>query len=194
MARQRREERRRSSRYGAGVAALLSCGLVSACKDEPRACYGLSVGQRVEVTLVERYDASSQFPGGDSAFKVPCVGRTGAAVGDILTLAVHEEAINCKTSLVTLENAADFGWAGVTPRIDGIYPQVPLLGSFTASLAGCQALVGLAIEERRMAAGIEDESEPGQVPHFVLLRDLVFTDGCAASCSDEFVVSIKKGP
>ena len=176
------------------VIALLAGG----CKEEVAACYGLSVGERVEMSIVERYDASSQFPGARPLGNGACPAAVDLVSGDTLAIAIERQALDdvseCKCSLFVVEDAEAFGWHRAQSRTEHLAPQVPMLANFTAEVAGCSALVQLTVDKRRSTTNLEAVSEPGQEPYFVLLRELIFSDGCSQSCSDEFVVSITRAP
>lgn len=177
--------------------ALLASLLAGGCKEEVPACYGLSVDERLQVSIVERYDASSQFPGARLG-NVACPQGVDIASGETLTIAIERQALDdvyhCKSSLFVVEDPDEFGWDNARFGTENLAPQVPLLAYIGAEVAGCAALVQVTIDERRSTTNLEAVSEPGQEPYFVLLRELIFSDGCSQSCSDEFVVSITRAP
>ena len=177
--------------------ALLASFLAGGCKEEVPACFGLSVDERLQISIVERYDASSGFPGARLG-NVACPQGIDIASGDTLKITVerqeHDDVSECTGSLFVVEDADEFGWGNARFGSENLAPQVPLLAYIGAEVAGCSALVQLTVDERRSTTNLEAVSEPGQEPYFVLLRELIFSDGCSQSCSDEFVVSITRAP
>lgn len=182
---------------GYRFATILSSLLVSACGGDNEPCYGLKVGQELEVEIVERYDAASQFPG--ALPQETCAAGLDLAASDMLLIAVERQtshdAIGCQTSHFTVENGEAFGWTNIASKNAGQTPPDELVGVLSASFEGCEGAIQLQIRPGRRTEDLFAISEPGKEPYFVLRREFKVPDECSLDpCADEYVVTIRNAP
>lgn len=188
-----------SRKVGGACAPFLLVALGLGCNDDAEPCYGLEVGERLEVEVVEHYDQSSRFTGALQNVNNYCPAGLDLSPGDVAKVRVERqvfsEVTSCRSSLFVVENPEELGWQGVEAGNSNVVPIPFLFSRFPAVVGGCAGGVSLAIDIGRPTSNLTAVSEPGTDPFFYLRREVVVDDDCAfAPCLDEFVVSIRRPP
>lgn len=198
-----------SLRAALGSAALAL--VLTACSRDEGPCYGLSIGDRYRIELLEVYDETSSFEF-DLGQPVPptCGEDFDLHAGDVLTVRVvgHIRDDSCDLNVVELESPPPWD---LGPRRS----RFPLLGSvngqimdasYSASIAGCPGRWGFEVQGRREPNGAEGNPfvtpEPGGFPPILLARGFIpdeVTPECAAflpasgaACVDFFVAVVER--
>jgi len=185
----------RRGRASALSALLLGvlCGIPCCADRSP--CYGLTAGDRVDITVVEPYDQNSQYLLTNNVLFGPTPGcgfGFDLSQGLVLhaTVAENESDRNCKVAAPTFEPFNGWTW---TLSSDPGTPDTVLAGAYSASDGACTGLVALTFYVE--SGDPLQPSVPGQVPHVVMTRQF---DGSAPDtptchgCLGNFVVNLHK--
>jgi hypothetical protein len=178
------------------VLGLLACG-----DEDPKPCFGIRVGDRFDVEIVDWYD--EEWVGGMPRNAADsCRADVGFAVGDVVRLRVvrqvMHEARTCMGSVVALDNPEEFGFELTGDSTGNTVPIELLLGGPSVAVQGCQAGVLLRVTEGRPTDSLFAISSRGTRPFFTLATRTTSVGECAAipggTCGDTFVVNIKRAP
>ncbi|MDP9149359.1 MAG: hypothetical protein M3O36_05380 [Myxococcota bacterium] len=188
MACTRRRYRRLLTLLGAAAAGvILNC---SSSDSSP--CYGVVVGDKLDITIVDTYDTNSQYAwlGANAA---ECGFGFDLTQGQVLHATVTSSRAGAYTGCrVGFPEFASFdGWAW-TPTPPGEDPSggTMLDGSYWATHGSCSSALGIAVDVLRSSDPFQP-AVPGQWPHVVLTR--AFNAGTTCSgCLGHFVVNVKK--
>lgn len=139
------------------------------CKDEAEPCYGLEVGERLEVEVVEHYDPSSWFTGALQDHGEYCPDDLDLSVGDVAEIRLERQVIRdgpatCWTSLFVVENSDEVGWQEAAFDNSNVTPIPFLFGRFAAVVGGCAPGISLAIDSKRPTSNLMAVSEPAMIP------------------------------
>jgi len=169
---------------------LLAClALVAACSKDP--CFPGSKGKQYRITIVERWDENSRFPGGSSSFS-GCPGDLDLIPGTSFVIQIDSfsvEAQGCSCGKGPVVQAPD-GW---TWKEMGA---VACGGNFFALSAdgqkgACSAMVRVSVDTSRIPTGDEVPGEP-PVAHLerIFQSNATTCDPVPTVCADSFVVEI----
>jgi hypothetical protein len=185
--------------------ALLAC-------ERPGPCFGLGLGERYQVELLEAYTEGSSYEL-DLGRPVPASCGPGFDLqpADLLSVRVVEQPQGdpCDVNVVELESPVRDDLGPASQRQFSLL-QGPASGIFqvyhAATLAGCEGTWGLAVKSQGPAGGADGDPfprpEPGGVPPILLVRGFraeELTPECLAllpegtpTCMDHFVAVITR--
>jgi hypothetical protein len=178
------------------VATLCGCPANSGVQ----ACYGLKIGDRIELSVIEPYDANSQYKY-SSSVNSSCENGLDLSGGQTLEATVVDlrGETQCATGIANFGPVG--GWSWQLKAYQQPAAGLLLFGSYTATLGQCTGSV-----EIQVSADATPFVPPvvGQVPHVLLSRnfsgdgansacpDAGTTSGGGRSCVGTFVVSARK--
>jgi hypothetical protein len=180
---------------GSFVATLCACSASS-----PHACYGLQVGDRIQLSVIEPYDANSNYTYSTQS-NSSCDDGLDLAAGQTLVASVVDLRgdMQCSSGIASFGPVG--GWTWQLKDNQNPPPGLLLYGLYTATLGQCTGTV-----EIQVSADATPFVPPvvGQAPHVVIGRSFVgdatntacpnvgtvFQGG--RSCVGTFVVSAAK--
>jgi len=163
---------------------------LAACSKDP--CFPVSKGRQYRINVVELWDASSRFPGGNSSNPCP-VGFDLKAGGSFVVQVDSFSATGsaCSCGLGAAVEAPD-GWAWVRAGDDECEGNFFQLRT-NAMDGACSGKVQVSIESSRVPTG---SAVPGQPPVAHLQRTFQpITADCGSRgsvCTDAFVIEIEE--
>jgi hypothetical protein len=177
---------------------LLLPTLAFGCTEKPLPCFGVDVGDRFDVELVEVYDETSSFQGGVSIERTKCGSEWDFWVGDKVPIRVleqrSEESNPCIGSIVTLEPPEGSPLEIVRAKTKNIFPDAIFHGELDVRVGECVGGMTFQIWDRRPTDDLFAEAEPGTPPFFYLIREYQALTNCPAFpggfCGENFVVNI----
>jgi hypothetical protein len=185
---------------------LVACVVVaaSACTQQVTTCGGLHAGDRVEITVVEPYDSSSQYTYSNSYSSDTCNGGVDFTAGQVLDVTVARldgDTATCASSVADFGSQSIGGWTWALQANAAARADVLLAGQYTATDGACtgNANIVVSADGTPFAASVA-----GQSPHAVLVRSLstdASNSACptagtvymgTTTCTGAFVVSLRK--
>jgi hypothetical protein len=180
-----------------GVAVLAAC-------NSPGPCFGLGVGTKLGITIVDYYPGNPNYPQDQRAAGGPdvstCVFGFDVAQGQELlaTVASTSDADTCEVAVPAFQPFGAWSWTDGRQNAGGSFYAFD--GQYTASSSYCDGQVAVGA---RVASGNQNVFQPpvvGQVPPVVMER--IFTSSqslgdasasmCPASCIGIFVVGLRR--
>lgn len=190
--------------------ALAPCFSLLAC-ERPGPCFGLGLGERYQVQLLERYDEQSSY---DFELGGPAPRSCGADFDlkptDGVTVRVVEQQQGdpCDVNRVEIESSVGQELGPPAPREFALLQGTSSVFQAyrSATIAGCAGVWGLVVKSQVEPEGEDGnpflEATPGEVPPIVLVRGFSvdeMTPECRAllgegtvTCMDQFVAEVTR--
>jgi hypothetical protein len=182
-------------RFGPVLPCVVAGLSASACWGDSSPCFGVTVGDRIAVTVVDTFvGALGPYDSGRAGV---CGFGLDVTQGLVLQATVVSNPPNprnsCHVGIARYQPFAGWTW---TLSVDLSSPGVPpsvLVGEYAATNGTCTGLVQVDISVVRGTDPFAP-STPGQPPNVVMSRDYFSGGGpgCPASCVGEFVVNLQR--
>jgi hypothetical protein len=182
------------------VGCILAAALTGCPNTPPGACYGLAVGSRIQLSVIEPYGPNSDFTYSSQVTSMCDDGLDLAAGQTIEADVIDLRGDNsCLTAIAQFSSVDGWTWqlkANQDPA-SGLF----LYGLYQASLGACTGTLEIQVSADTTPFAPET---PGQAPHVVLTRSFTAdatNPACpdagtviqsARSCVGQFVVSANK--
>ena len=179
--------------------------LAASCGPKPP-CFGLGVGTRIIITIVDYYSGNPSYPDN------PVTGKqitTGCDFGFDLAKGSTIEAIvqsnpdselTCNAAVVRVALATGWTWQNVSPSGGSSIPTI-MFGRYSSSDGHCNGETSIVVNATGDPQyGIFADAAVGQLPPAVLQRRFSSAawdagiPNCPNTCIGDFVVSLKKVP
>jgi hypothetical protein len=191
VSRKRVEDRRR---FDQGLRWAIAVFSVSACGSDSSPCFGVTVGDRIAVTVVDTF--VGELGPYDSGRADVCGFGLDVTKGLVLQATVVSNRPNprnsCKVGIAQYQPFSGWTWALSANQTPGFPPSV-LVGEYVATSGACTGQVQVDID---VVEGTDAfaPSMPGEPPNVVMARSWFSGGGpgCPASCAGEFVVNLRK--
>jgi hypothetical protein len=188
-------------------ALVATLGLASSCKS-PGPCYGLGVGSRVSITIVDYYTGNPAYPQDERALSPsrttnPC-DVFGFDIAKNMVLEATVEANpstdeDCSVGVATFGPVGSWTWSPTSPPPQPGRPTV-LEGAYNASNGVCRGSVDIRLMGAASGQDVFATAAPGQVPPVVMLRGFsgagpigdASAGACPSECVGDFVVDLKR--
>jgi hypothetical protein len=167
-------------------------GLLSCSTGPSGVCFGVHVGDKITISVVDVYGPGSPYTQIDPVYNHCNFGFDLVQGQSLLATVVASASIDdvCTVGQVSIAPFGAWTWTSAQPA-PGHSPQI-LVGDFTAANGSCTGHVQTVFT----VYGKDPfaSSQPGQVPNVVLTRNFVGSGlpNCPTSCAGEFVVNLQK--
>ena len=169
----------------------------------PPPCFGLGVGSRVAITVVDAYTGNAAYP---QSAAVPhmsaCEFGLDLTQGEVLEATVESNPNSggsCSAGVPSFAPSGGWTWT-LQPGGGGLDSPTILEGEYAASNGPCSGSTGFHLRTHFPLGDIFAASARGQLPPAILERDF-YPDkadaspaGCPAGCSGDFVVNLSRLP
>jgi hypothetical protein len=186
----------RPTRLGPIVASAILWGFLSNCSSPaPPPCYGVHVGDKIAITIVDFYDRQSTYLVLGPYASFTCGFGFDLVKGQELTATVVDSRADvnsdaCTVGIIEIAPFQNWTWAPAAEAFGGS-PDI-LVGEFRASNGSCQGALQITV----VVTGTDPfaPSVQGQIPNVIMGRAFNAGSGtnCPMSCVGDFVVNLKK--